>query len=89
MKPPRQTIIADLKNKLPKSRIDVDIVIDLPPSYCRGIGRIAVKHAALEYQLNQFSYLLIGVDRRVGRIAIRDPRTEELIDNCEKWRLHP
>jgi hypothetical protein len=52
----------------------------LPPSLYRDIGRITFKFSALEYQLNQLVYALAGVDREIGRLAIRSPRAEELIE---------
>jgi hypothetical protein len=52
----------------------------LPASMTRGIGRIMVADAYLDLALSQSIYLLTGVGQKEGRLAIREPRTEERLD---------
>ncbi len=52
----------------------------LPVPYSTEIGRIITRWAFLEYRLKETTYMLIDVDPKVGRIAIREPRTTDYID---------
>jgi len=52
----------------------------LPAAHNRGIGKAIVLWAAFESTLNEISYALLGVGRKGGRIAVREPRTHERID---------
>jgi hypothetical protein len=52
----------------------------LPLSMYREIGRVAFKFSLLEHQLRQAAYLVAGVDRRIGRVAFRDPRAEDMVE---------
>jgi hypothetical protein len=63
----------------PRSR-NLPITIDLPSPLLREIGRIVVRHAALELQLNLMIYQLLEIDAAMGRITVRDPRTSDRLD---------
>ncbi len=52
----------------------------LPVSYSTEIGRIITRWAFLEYRLKETTYMLLDVDPKIGRIAIREPRTTGYID---------
>ena len=52
----------------------------LPVSYSTEIGRIITRWAFLEFRLKETAYMLLGVDPKVGRIAIREPRITDYID---------
>jgi hypothetical protein len=49
----------------------------LPASMTREIGRIVVRWAYFEWYLQTIIWRLAGVDERVGRLAIKDPRITE------------
>jgi hypothetical protein len=63
----------------PRSR-NLPVTLDLPSPMLREIGRIVVRHAALELQLNLMIYQLLEIDTAMGRITVRDPRTSDRID---------
>lgn len=59
-------------------------VVDLPPDLLQEIGRAVVQFAYLEWYLSRFAYALAGVDRIIGRIAVREPRASDRFDMvCE------
>jgi hypothetical protein len=49
----------------------------LPASMTREIGRIVVRWAYFEWYLQTIIWRLTGVDERIGRLAIKDPRITE------------
>lgn len=50
------------------------LVLDLPASLSREIGRVIVAYAAMEMVLSKIIYALLGVGPKEGRLAIREPR---------------
>lgn len=56
------------------------VTLDLPKRLYHEIGRVITTHAYLEYALNRTIYALIDVDPKIGRIAIREPRTTERLE---------
>jgi hypothetical protein len=52
----------------------------LPISYSTEIGRIITRWAFLEYRLKETAYMLLDIDPKIGRIAVREPRTYEYVD---------
>jgi hypothetical protein len=61
-----------------------DPLTDLPDELLREIGKTMVLLAHLEWRLSRFAYALMGVDRNVGRISVREPRAAERFDMvCE------
>ena len=52
----------------------------LPVAYSTEIGRIIPRWAFLEYRLKETAYMVLGVDYKVGRVAMREPRTAEYVD---------
>lgn len=48
----------------------------LPVAYSTEIGRIMTRWAFIEWQLQQITYRVVGVDQKIGRLAIREPRTD-------------
>ena len=49
----------------------------LPTSYSTAIGRYITRFAALESALRHLIYVLLEVDRKMGRVAVRNPRIED------------
>ena len=56
------------------------IVIDLPTPIAREIGRIIAAHSTLEQYLTRVIYMILGVGPKDGRLAVREPRTEDRLD---------
>ena len=54
--------------------------IDLPASLMREIGRTMVLSVNIEFRLSRIAYALLGIDRKAGRIAVREPRVVERFD---------
>ncbi len=52
----------------------------LPVPYSTEIGRIIPRWSFLEYRLKETAYMLLDVDHKIGRIAIREPRTTDYVD---------
>lgn len=48
-------------------------------SYSTEIGRIMTRWAFLEWRLRVVAYILLGVDHRLGRIAVREPRAADYL----------
>jgi hypothetical protein len=48
---------------------------DLPASMAKTIGKIITKFAYLEYEMSQVAWILVGVDERIGRLAVIEPMT--------------
>lgn len=46
----------------------------------REIGKVVIRWAHLEYLIQSFIWELAGVDERVGRLAIREPRVSDRMD---------
>jgi hypothetical protein len=53
------------------------ISLSLPSSHTYGIGRIVVCWANVELRLGQIAYEAAGIDRKRGRLAIREPRAKD------------
>lgn len=56
-----------------------DAVLDLPDDYAAEIGRIVTKFSILEHACSISNYLLLSIDREIGRISVRSPRASELV----------
>ncbi len=54
-------------------------LIDLPSDYLVGLGRVVVRWSFVERQLMNIVYLLLGVSKKHGRVAVREPRADECI----------
>ena len=58
--------------------------LELPDALLREIGETMILFAYLEWKLSRLAYALLGVDRNVGRISVREPRGCERFDMvCE------
>lgn len=55
------------------------VVTALPDEYTRGIGQVMAHWAYLEHLLQRISYRLLNLDPKRGRVAVRDPRSEQYI----------
>jgi hypothetical protein len=55
------------------------VVIELPASLDREIGRVIVAWACFEWHITQAAHLLVGVGPQTGRLAIREPRVTDRI----------
>lgn len=53
---------------------------NLPVWIVRGTGRVVTEHSVLESKVNTLLYAVMGVNRQIGRLAIRDPRTADKHD---------
>jgi len=53
---------------------------DLPVTMCREIGRIIVRFAYVEHYLQGIIYMLVGVNRGIGKLAIREPRAIDRVE---------
>jgi len=51
-----------------------------PASLSREVGRIIVHWAYFEHYLQDIVWLLLDLDDKRGRVAVRDPRAEDRID---------
>jgi hypothetical protein len=56
------------------------ITVDLPAALLREIGRVIVRYANLEHRLNDVIYLLVDVDPKRGRLAVREPRATDRLE---------
>ena len=52
----------------------------IPASLSREVGRIIVRWAYLEHSIRRLGWRVLGIDQKLGRIAIRDPRLDDYID---------
>ena len=48
----------------------------LPVAYSTEIGRIMTRWAFIEWQLEQITYRVVGVEQKMGRLAIKEPRVD-------------
>ncbi len=55
----------------------------LPISHTTEIGRIITRWAFLEWLLRQIAYLLLGLNPKAGRLAVRDPRATDCVTMIE------
>ena len=55
------------------------VIAVLPDEYTRGIGRVIVQWAFVEWILKTITYDLLKVDPKRGRVAVREPRPGEYI----------
>lgn len=55
----------------------------LPVSYNTEIGRIITRWAFLEWRLRETAYLLVKVNPKIGRVAVREPRVVDYITMIE------
>ena len=72
--PSEKNTMADEKTKLPLSAIPSsyrDIVVDLPLSYYRNVGKVITAHAFLEGQVLDTLCVLSGVGTPVGQVVLR------------------
>ena len=49
----------------------------LPTKYSTAIGRMITRFAALESALRNLIYALLELERKMGRVAVRNPRIDE------------
>lgn len=59
------------------------VLRELPNSYYPVIGRIMVEWSYLENILRDCAYMLLRVSRKQGRIAVRSPRSNEVVTMIE------
>lgn len=59
-------------------------ITDLPEPYVIGIGKVIVKHAFVERQLQKIGYMLLGIGPKQGRVAVRSPRGDEHVSMIEQ-----
>jgi hypothetical protein len=62
------------------TRIVAQAEYDLPPSFVRQIGIIMVRWAYFEHAVRRLVWEAMGVDPKMGRIAVRDPRIDDRIE---------
>ena len=55
----------------------------LPVAYSTEIGRIITRWAFIEWQLEQITYRVVGVEQKIGRLTIREPRVDARITMIE------
>jgi len=53
---------------------------NLPANLSRDIGRIIIHWAHFEFLVQRVIWLLAGVDEKVGRVAVKDPRITDRLD---------
>ena len=58
----------------------VPLLREPPPAISRGIGRVMALYAYLENELQQIVYLLTGVSRKEGRLAIIEPSAKNRLE---------
>lgn len=51
----------------------------LPTNYSTNIGRVVTRYAFFEAQLRHAIYLLLDIDVKAGRVAVRNPRLDDAI----------
>lgn len=66
-----------LLSSLESAMAEYPTIEKLPVNYCRAIGRLVSRFAFLESLLRHLIYRLLGVDRKAGRIAVRNPRVRD------------
>jgi hypothetical protein len=59
---------------------ELPVITDIPSRVYREIGRAIVLHAFLEYILGRTVYDLLEINPKQGRIAVREPRGQEVYD---------
>jgi hypothetical protein len=64
------------------------VIIALPASLDREIGRVIVAWACFEWHLTQATHLLIGVGPQTGQLAIREPRVADRINMIRELVEH-
>jgi hypothetical protein len=62
------------------TRIVASAEYDLPLSFHKEIGRIMVRWAYFEQTIRRLAWDALGVDDRLGRISVRDPRIDSRIE---------
>ena len=60
-----------------KPAVHVDV---LPATLCREIGRIISRWAFLENYVQRTVWIVMGISREEGRLAVREPRLEEQVE---------
>ena len=61
-------------------RIVAPATSEIPARFSREIGRIIVRWAYLEHIIRRLGWDILGVDQKIGRIAVRDPRVDDYLD---------
>jgi hypothetical protein len=56
------------------------VMLDLPDDLCTEIGRVITAHAYLEFALTRTICLLLDIDLKAGRLAVRDTRAAERLE---------
>jgi hypothetical protein len=56
---------------------------DIPANLSREVGRINIRWAFFEHAIRRVIWTALGVDPKIGRTAIRDPRIDDLIGMIE------
>ncbi len=59
------------------------VLLSLPVSHSREIGRIITHYAHLEWRLRLVIYALLNIGPKEGRIAVRETRAEEYVTMIE------
>lgn len=59
-------------------------LIDLPSDYLTALGRVVVRWSFVERQLMNIVYLLLGVSKKHGRVAVREPRADECMSMIQQ-----
>lgn len=60
------------------------VVIDLPPPYYEGIGKVVSAHAFLESRVQEFLFDLMAVDYPVGRVVFEYGHPARLFGTIRK-----
>jgi hypothetical protein len=55
----------------------IPVITDLPAAMMREIGRIVVNYASLEHSISRIIYHLLGISRKEGRLAAKEPRATD------------
>ena len=60
-------------------RVASPALYDLPQEFSEEIGRIVVRWAYLEHYVQRIVWMLLELDSKRGRLAVRDPSMQERI----------
>jgi hypothetical protein len=67
-----------------KSKKGLNEAVGLPRDLAASLGRMIARHSLLEDKLAKSLYRLAGVNFKIGRIALANPRGSEILDRMQE-----
>jgi hypothetical protein len=63
---------------------ELSVLRNLPIAFATEIGRIVAQYSLFEYAIKRTNYLLLGISPKQGRVAVREPRGEDLVGMAQE-----